>query len=400
MNDDGAPLIHIKIAFKNAGSSYQEKTKTGVPVFYSDAVFCGSGKYSKTQFSEACSNISAKIYCNADMDNIYFSLTAPKITLNDAISLFNTAITSPNFEEDKVKIIQNGLGYSAYNYSLDPVGVAFSSIIPSIIFKSHPYENGVVGFPEDFMKLSIEDLKSYKSKFLTARNAEICVFGDVSENRAKSLVDKAFSGVERGTPSADDVKDVTPTLNAELKKYYVDGPQSSIFFVLKMEKPPSPKRYIAAVLYRVLGEGYVFRGKILSELRTKKGLIYSGSLCYVDLNHASYVFGKVQTDNSKAQSAIDSLKEIIKNLRENGINQSELQFAKSNIKGKMLVGLRNAENLCHFYFLKKLRGFGKDVLSEIMEKTDAVTLQEVNSLAKEILDEKRMSFVVIGGGSI
>jgi predicted Zn-dependent peptidase len=39
-------------------------------------------------------------------------------------------------------------------------------------------------------------------------------------------------------------------------------------------------------------------------------------------------------------------------------------------------------------------------LSEIMEKIDKVTLEEVNSLAAEIFDENNMPFVIIGGNAV
>jgi zinc protease len=324
-------------------------------------------------------------------------LTVPKIVLNEGIDLFNLLITSPNFEEDKIKVIQNDIAYYLQNYAADPVNIAVSSIVPSIIFKSHAYERGSFGFPEDVAKLSAEDLKNYKSKFLTAGNAEVCIFGDVSEKEAAALADKIFSGVKFGKPSADNVEDVAIKLNSEVKKYYAEGPQSLILFVLKTERPLSEKRYAAMVLYRILGEGSIFKGRILSKLRTEKGLIYGGTVNNVDLNHSSYVLGRLQTDNSKVQNAIDSLKEIVKNLREKGIGESELQFAKNNIKGMMLVSLRTSEDLCDFYFNKKLQGFKRTALPEIMEKISQVKLEEVNSLAREILDENCMSFVVIGG---
>jgi zinc protease len=395
MNDGSAPLIHVKIAFKNAGASHQEKNKTGVPMFFSKAVFCGSGKYSKTQFAEECSNLSIAISCKADMDHLYFSLTAPKIALEKSVALFNVSLTSPNFEEDKVKLIQNGMGGSMQNYAANPTDLAFSAIIPSMIFKSHCYENGIFGLSEDFMKLSIDDLKNYKSKSLTVANAEICVFGDLSENEAISLVDKIFSGIENGKPAVDDIKDIDPKLNSEIKKYYADGPQSSVFFVLKTERPTSDKRSAAAILYKILGEGSVFKGRILSKLRTEKGLIYSGNACSIDLRHSSYIFGKLQTDNSKVQDAINLLKSIIKDLKEKGITEPELQFAKDNIKGQLLVSLRTSEDLCSFYFQKKLQGLGTNALSETIEKIYQVPLTEVNSLAAKILDVD--VFVVIGG---
>jgi zinc protease len=393
--DDSAPLVHVRIAFKNIGAAHQEKVKVGVPVFYSNAVFCGSGKYSKTQFAKKCSDLSIRISCNAGFDNLRFSLTAPKIVLSEAVDLFNTLITSPNFEEDKIKIIQNGIGYSLQNYAAEPTSVAFFSIIPATIFKSHAYENGKFGSSEDFMKLSIDDLQNYKKQFLITSIVEICVFGDISESEAKSLVDKIFAGIKAGKPLADNVKNVEPKLKSEIKKYYADGPQSSIFFVLKNERPLFEKRYIAAILYRILGEGCAFKGRILSKLRTENGLIYGGGLHNVDLKHASYIFGMLQTDNAKVQAAIDLLKTVIRDLREKGITQKELEFAKNNIKGSLLVGLRTSGDLCEFYFNRKLQGFGTNALSETIEKIDRATLEEVNSFAREILDE--ITFVVIGG---
>jgi zinc protease len=126
-------------------------------------------------------------------------------------------------------------------------------------------------------------------------------------------------------------------------------------------------------------------------------LIYNGSLKTVNLDHANYALGTLKTDNSKVEQAIDLLKIIIKDLRENGLNESELQFAKNNIKGTLLVGLRTSEALCRFYFLRKLLGLETVPLAEMIEKIDAVSLQEINALASEILDENNMSFVVVGG---
>ncbi|MDR2107205.1 MAG: insulinase family protein [Holosporaceae bacterium] len=397
MRDGSAPLVHVRIVFKKAGASCLEKTKAGLPVFYSEAVFCGCGKYSQIQFEKECANLSAKISCNADFDNFYFSLTVPKIVLKEAIVLMNSLLSSPNFEEDKVKIVRNNLKNSFMRCDLNPIGAAVDSIIPAAIFKNHPYESGLKGSSEDFPKLSTEDLKNYKSEFLVTANAEACVFGDISESEAVSLIDKIFSDVKNGKPSANNIADVTPNLNSEIKKYYAPGPQSIIIFVLKNERPQSAKRGAAEIIYKILGEGTVFKGRILSKLRMGKGLIYSGSVCLTDRNHSSCVLGYMRTDNSKVPEAVSSLKEIIKNLREKGISESELQFAKDNIKGKISVRLRTSEKLCDFYFEKKLQGFGPKVLSDIFERINRVTPEEVNSFAGEFLNENEMFFVITGG---
>jgi zinc protease len=398
IKDSSSSLVHMKIVFKNSGAAYQEENKEGIPSFYSMTVFCGAGEYSSAQFSDACSDLATRISCDADADNLYFSFTVPTMVLKEAAALFNTVIKSPNFEEDKVKLIQNSIVSHIQNYAANPKEIAFSSIIPSIIFKSHKYENGEFGCSEDLMKLSEKDLKNYKSKFLVIGNAEACVCGNLTEAEAIALVDQIFSGVEIGKPAADNIEDVTPKLSSEIKKYYSKGPQSSVFFALKTERPLSSKRCAALLLNGILGESHAFKARILSKLRTENGLIYNGGVSTVDLKHTSYIFGVLKTDNLKVQNAIDLLKIIIKDLRENGITESELQFIKNNIKGSIAVSLRTSSALCNFYFNRKLLGLGGVTLAETIEKIDNVSLAEVNALAAEILDENNMSIVVIGGG--
>ncbi|MDR0677498.1 MAG: insulinase family protein [Holosporaceae bacterium] len=397
IKDTDSLLINMIIAFKNAGAAHQPEDKAGLPVFFSSAVFCGTEKYSKSQFTEKCSNLAASISCQADQDNLYFIFSAPKLTYEEAAGLFNKSIISPSFEEKKVKIAQDMEADFLSSLAANPMEVAYYSILPSIIFKSSPYSYGIYGSAENFVKLSINDLKEYKKRFLRIDNSEICISGNLSEKEAASLVDKILFQVEKNTELKDCIEDVVPIITADVKKYYAEGPQASILFVQKAERPLSPKRCAAKIIFKILGEGGVFKGRILSELRTKKGLIYNGSIGVIDLKHASYALGYLQTDNSKIQEAIATLKSIIKNLRKNGITQEELKFARDNMKGKMLVELRTSGKLCNFYMWRKLNGLGTNALEEIMSEVDNVTLSEVNSLAKEMLNENKMTFIVVSG---
>ncbi|MDR3186829.1 MAG: insulinase family protein [Holosporaceae bacterium] len=399
MKDDSAPLVHVRIVFKNSGASHQEKSKVGAPKFYSHAVFCGSGKYNYVEFKKRCSDISIKLSCQVGSDAMVFSMTTPKIVMDEAAELFNMALNSPIFEKDKVKEIQDGIGYSTQSYAANPVGSALQIFVPAVIFKSHAYETGIQGSSENFMKLSIDDLKKYRKKFLVTANAEACVFGDVSEKEAVSLLDKVLFKMEKGRPAEDHISDTAPLLTSEIVRYHVEGPQSAITFVLKNEKPLSPRRAAAAVLYRILGENSLFKSRIMSELRMKRGLIYSALMAPVDLNHANYIFGVLWTDNSKVSQAMAALAKVVKDLREKGLTKEELEFAKKNIVGALFVGLRTSGDFCDFCFKKMLDGFKIDALPHLLEKIANVQLEEVNDLAKELLDENNMSCLVIGGGA-
>ncbi|MDR2681693.1 MAG: insulinase family protein [Holosporaceae bacterium] len=396
MRDTSAPLVHVCISFKYAGSAYQEKNKSGLPAFYEKSVSCGSGKYSQVQFQQELNNRMIGMSCYSNEDDFSFSMTAPKIVLNEAAALFNVYLQDPVFEKHKVKCAQEKLSAQLQSYAENPSMAAVKMFLPALIFKSHPYENGVFGTAENITMLSIDDLKKYKSDFLVTSNAEACIFGDLSEEEAKNLLDKIFRNVPRGVPAKDSVPDTDLLLESASKEYYAQSPQSTIVFAMKTMRNHSPQQYVATVLSFILGGG-MMKSRIMAQLRTKEGLIYSGHTRIVHMNHASLIIGTLKTDNTNVKKAIESLKKIVTDLRENGISEDDLAFAKSNISGSMLVSLRTSGDLCNFYFAKMQRGFGADALKEALKGINAVTVEDVNTLSKKIMDENNMAFVIIGG---
>ncbi|GHU17582.1 hypothetical protein FACS189472_04690 [Alphaproteobacteria bacterium] len=395
MNDDSAPLVHVRVAFKYSGSAYMERAKCGLPDFYSEAVFCGCDKYTKVQFKKKLKDIMALGSCYANGDSIVFSITFPKIVLQEAASLTNAALNKPTFEKNEVKRIQDSIVGSLQSYDWNPRGFAECMFLPAIVFKSHPYET-YYGSVENFAMLSIDDLRKYKTDYLVVNNAEACVFGDISENEAKDLLDRIFRNVPKGVAAKDTVSDTKPLLKAEEKVYYEQSPQSTIVFAMKTERHNSANRYVAAILNMIFGGG-MFKSRIMSILRSKEGLIYRGGAGIVHMNHVSYITGLLETDNSKVKKAIESIKKIIKDLRKNGITNEDLEFAKSNIKGSILVGMRTSDDLCGFYFREMLLGNGVTALKDLLDGINNVKLKEVNDLARKILDENNIPFVIIAG---
>ncbi len=393
--DDSAPLINVALAFKNSGAAHMESIKRSVPKLYAYTVFCGSGKYSKEEFQEKLQNISVGLRCSANFDNIVFFYKYPKIVSNEAIDLFLLALTSPKFEK---KIVEENKSYISYwlgTYQSNPISWYNNVMAPKILFENHPYGDGF-GNSEDTLKLNRSDLESFHKKYIVRSNAELCILGDVSEAEAIKLADKILASIPQGKKSPDNISDVKVKLQNFSRNLYYEGPQSYVLFSLPNILKSSEQKFAAYVLYRILGGGH-FKSKIMKQLRSELGLIYGGGISKTELKHSCFSVGTLQTSNKNTNKAIAEIKKILHQLRESGISQEELDFAKSNIKGSFLVGLRTAEDLCYFYMAKKLQGYSLNALEEFLQGIDSVKLELVNSVAKELLDENNLPIVVIGG---
>ena len=395
--DDSAPLINIALAFKNCGAAHMEKTKRSVPTLYSNIDHCGNEKYSKEEFEERLDNISVSFYCRADFDNVMFFCKYPKMVSNEAVDLFLLALTSPKFEKKEVEKWKNSQSYFLKTYQNGRIFWFTSVMMPKILFENHPYGDGW-GSSEDVLKLTSADLESFRKNYIVRSNVELCIFGNISEAEAIELANKILARIPQGNSAPDNIKNVEIKLQNCSRNFYDEGPQSYILFALPNVLESSERKFAATVLYLVLGGyNFYFKNRIIKKLRSELGLIYGGGISKTELKHACFSTCYLQTSNKNVDTAISEIKLILKQLKENGISQEELDFAKSNIKGSFLVGLRTANDLCSFYMTKKLQGHSLHALEEFLQGINAVTLEQVNSIAKELLDENNLPIVVVGG---
>ena len=393
--DNSDPLINIAVAFKNCGSAHMEKTKTSVPNLFVSAIFCGCGSYSKEKFQEKTEDISAIFHGHSDSDNVLFFFKYPKIVSAEAVSLIQTFFSSPKFPKAEIEKIKNAISYRLENYQVNPIQWCKSVLFPKLLFKNHPYGNSIAA-PENVLKLNDADLKSFHKKYIVRSNVELCIFGDISEKEAIKLADRILYSIPKGKKAQDNIPDIEPTLENFNKKYHIEGPQSYIVFALPNILKNSDQKFAASILYLILGGGS-FKSHIMKKLRSELGLIYYGGVNKIEKKHSCFEIGLLQTSNSNTTAAIDNIESLLKNLKEKGISPKELDFAKNNIKGQFLVNLRTSGDLCYFYIMKKLQGHSTDALEEVLRGIDAVTLDQVNSLANQILDEENIPIVIMGG---
>ncbi len=393
--DNSAPLINIAIAFKNCGSAHFDETKSFIPDLFISTVFSGCGDYSKEEFQEKINNISAKFHGRIDPDNILFFFRYPKIVSSEAVSLIQTMFASPKFQKIEIEKKKNSLSYFWENYQVAPISWCLNILLPQLLFKDHPYGNSVSN-SEHLLKVNGSDLNAFYKKYIVRNNVELCIFGNISETEAIKLVDQILSSIPVGEKAPDNIPDINPCLKDFTKKYHIEGPQSYVIFTLPHILQSSEQKFAASIFYLILG-GDNFKSLITKKLRSESGLIYSGGVYKIEQKHSCFEVGILQTSNKNTNVVIDKIKHLLKNLKEEGISQEDLIFAKSNIKGTFLVGLRTSEDLCYFYIAKKLQGYSIKALEEFLQGIDAVTLEQVNSFARQVIDEKNIPIVVIGG---
>jgi predicted Zn-dependent peptidase len=120
-----------------------------------------------------------------------------------------------------------------------------------------------------------------------------------------------------------------------------------------------------------------------------KHTIYTGQKNFIFSTSAG-----VQVD--RIDEAIKAIVEEYAKIRSDKVPEEELQKAKNYMKGKMVLRLEDSEQQAHLLGKYELLHGSIMSPSKIMKALDAVTVDQIHEVAKEILAQDRLRVGVIG----
>ena len=138
------------------------------------------------------------------------------------------------------------------------------------------------------------------------------------------------------------------------------------------------------------------RSRLWQKVREEKGLAYSvgaGAAMYLDCGVFSIYAG---TSPKQTEEVLDiSIKELREVVR-NGVTNEELELMKEQTIASILLGLEDsatrAGTLAHLEMIH-----GRQIsLAETIEKIEAVTIEEIQGLAKEFFQTEKIAFGALG----
>ncbi len=156
-----------------------------------------------------------------------------------------------------------------------------------------------------------------------------------------------------------------------------------------------PRFYAAQVLNQVVG-GDTLSSRLGSEVRDRAGLTYGISSAFQASLHPGAFLVALQTAPGDAGKAVQATLALLSDVRENGLKPAEVETAKKSLLSGYAVGLADPDNLAGAYTGNALLGLPQTELRDYQAKLNAVTLEQVNAVAKELLDPANILVVTAG----
>ena len=395
VNDNNLPIIAIKLAFK-AGSGLDPIGKKGLANMTVSLLDEGAGNYSAKEFKRILADNSITLNFNVSHDNFYINLYTLKENLDLSFQLLDLALTKPTFKLQEIDRIKGNIKLILEQSYKDPNEIG-TRLFREILFEGHPYQYDTLGIREDIDKIEKKDLESFLNNNLTLENLFVAASGDINESELKKYLEKYFIKFDK-EKKVNKVPIHKKNIKPNIFLHKKDLRQSSILFAGEGISKTDPYFYPAYVMNYILGGGGFF-SRLTTEVREKRGLVYSVYSYLYRYDKYNFFSGGAQTSNENVNKVIKIIKEELVKIKNQGVTESELNDAKNYLINSYVLRLNSNKKVASILLNTQMDGLNTDFFKKRNDYINSVSLEDIKVVAKKILDENQIFFLIIGNPS-
>lgn len=373
------PMMTMSYSF-DGGSIQDPADKPGVANMLSDILDEGAGDLDSQAYQSALADSSIRISFNSDRDSFSGSFRALDANRAEAVELLKLALTKPRFDAEPMERIRtqilNGIRSAANN----PQSIAGSAWTKAA-FPDHLYGRPGNGTAESVKTITAADLRAYMKRVLARDNLKISVVGAIDAPALGKLLDEVFGGL----PAKADLVSIPVTRPVVGARINVDMKlaQTIIRFGGEGLLRTDPDFMAASVAGYILGGG-AFSSRLYTELREKRGFVYSVSVGLAPLDHAGLFSGSTATRPDRADEALAIVESEIKRFAEEGPTNEEVANAKSYLIGSYALRFDSSGSIASQLLGIQMDDLGIDYVNRRNSLIGAVTTADVKRAAKRV----------------
>lgn len=392
IRDASIPLVSMEFAFRG-GSALDPRGRGGLAEFASGILDEGAGPYSAEQFQKELESNSIALRFRSSLDDFTGSLRTLNTTREKAFDLLRLSLTEPRFDPEPLARVRGQLLARVEREAERARSVA-DQVWHKTSFGTHPYARDVDGNRQSIARITADDLRAFVGRRFGRDNLVIGVVGDISPDELSVLLDRAFGGLPA---NAANWRLPDARVQNAGKVVVVDRqiPQTVVQFGHAGLAMTDPDYYAATVMNYIMGGGGLTT-RLADEVREKRGLAYSIHTRLVNYDHAGLLVGWVATRNTRIKETMDIVRAQWKRMVDTPVTQKELDDAKAYLTGSYFTRLNSTQRIAQLLLGLQIDRLGIDYLARRNALINAVTVADIQRVAKRLLRPEALTIVLVG----
>jgi len=375
------------------GSRDESDEHNGISHFVEHMVFKGSTTRSASQIAREVDAIGGNLDAFTGKETVCFNIKVLDQHVPAAMDVLADLVLHPVFAAEDITREQSVI-LEEIKMDEDNSDYLVHEIFTQNFWPRHPLGRPILGTIETVSSFTAQTTIGFHEMRFTPRNMIFSAAGNLTHDSFVALVERHFGGLAVSTHTAlrqNPAPATQASINLRNKKSLE---QVQLCLGVPAPSVASPDRFTLYLLNTILGGG--MSSRLFQTIREDAGLaysIYSELASFRDTGSLCIYAG---TSKDKTEKLIRLTLDELRRLKEVTITAEELQRAKDQMKGNMVLGLESSSsrmaNLARqqMYFQ---RFFSVD---EVVAGVEAVTAEGVQSMARELFQPQALALTLLG----
>ncbi|MBV9799545.1 MAG: insulinase family protein [Solirubrobacterales bacterium] len=372
------------------GSRAETEAEAGLSHLLEHLLFKGTSKYASLQIDQIFDAMGAELNAGTGKETTSVYARVIDQHVPEAFDVMADMVFRPalrDVDSERAVILEE-----IAMYEDDPQEKVFD-VLGDAVFGDHPLGRAIIGRAPVIAETPVAEISRFHAARYTPANVVIAAAGAVDHD---AIVALAAERVRRasGSPTPPTTPPAPESTPARLRFERKDTEQYHVCLGGVGLSRHDERRFALRVLDTIFGG--TSSSRLFQEIRERRGLayaVYSFTSAYQDTGQVGLYLG---TRSDNVAEALAVLGSELEHLREQPATPEELERAKENLKGRVVLSLESTGARMSRLGSEILAGAPLLSLDETVERIEAVSLDDVAELVGELWAPEKLSAAGIG----
>lgn len=371
------------------GSRHEPSELGGISHFVEHMLFKGTPRRSAQAIAKEIDSVGGVLngFTGREFSCFYAKVMAEKLPL--AVDLLADIIRNPLYDLDELEKERRVI-LQEISMQEDTPDDLVHDLFNQTFWGDHPLARPVIGSRDSVGAIERQSLCTFSSERYHGGSILVCVAGHVEHEPLVALVSDAFGKVVAGTQPLPS----QPVYRRQVQVCERDLEQVHLCLGTRALPQNHPNRFAGFLLNTILGGS--MSSRLFQTVREERGLayaIYSYLNCHSDAGSLVVYAGTAPDD---APHVVNLVLRELRRLRSEAVADEELNFAKEQLKGNLLLSLESSDN-CMSRLAKNEIYLGRHLpVDELLRQIFRVTSDDLLRLADFLLRDDYLNLQVLG----
>jgi predicted Zn-dependent peptidase len=374
-----------------AGSRYETAETNGIAHFSEHMFFKGTERRPTARdIAGEIDAIGGQLNAFTGKEYTAYFVRCAAEARDTALDVIVDMLRNSTFDPEEIER-EKGVIVEEMNMYFDTPRDYIGGVFESLMYGDQPLGWDIIGRKETVRGATRDTFTSYLDRWYHPSRMVLGLGGRVGDDvleRAQELLGD-LPARETAAPAP-----MRPYANGRVSVFTKQSDQAHLILGVPSYPLMHPDRYALQIVASILGGG--MSSRLFTEVRERRGLAYYVYGVNYSYSDAGSLYSQAGVDINRIDEAVETIVNELRTIAAEAVPADELEKARSFAKGRFVLELESPQGLILFGLRREvLEGRAPD-LDEILSALDAVTAEDVQRVAADLIRDEALRLAVIG----